>query len=211
MPECWLWRNPAPGTLRCPSASAPLVHFCDFSHCYLSNFLPLLTSSQLRADSSKSLHLGMSPCPWVTPPPRPEPDSQTVTLLQCVEIADARTTLGSHAQPGRFTQPGSCCPGIVPPPLQLSTSYFTLSATPSSNLSSPAGVASMSSLPATKDKQESQPLRAVCAAQDRFPPKGNHFWFDRLWILISQIFRIRIFLWRRRLQAWGENIKETNC
>lgn len=135
-PECWLWRNPAPGTLRCPAAPAPLVHFCDFSRCYLSNFLPLLTSSQLRVDSSKSLHLGTSPCPWVTPPPRPGPDSQTVTLLQCVEIADARTTLGSHARPGRLTQPGSCCPGIVPPPLHLSTSYFTLSATPSSNLSS---------------------------------------------------------------------------
>lgn len=116
-------KKTSPGNTEMPGSPVSYISLISLTR-YLSNFLLLLSASPLRVYSSKPLHLGTLPWPWVTPPPCPGPDSQSATLLQCVEISVANTILVSNALVDSLLSAAHVTTGIIPPPaVQLPISH----------------------------------------------------------------------------------------
>lgn len=114
---------------------SPKVTFLWCFCCHLSNFLPLLSPSPWRVILQRRRFWEYHhPCPWATPPLRVRWPDVRWPLYYSVWQCQAITALMSNDMPGLTAHLSSGCHNGSFTVISISTSYFTLSTTPSSNL-----------------------------------------------------------------------------
>ena len=111
------------GTLGMQEGPLKSHFFGDFC-CYLNNFLLWLSPSPLRVYPPKTMLLGPSPGPWVTPPLRVLGQMVRAPLYYSGWKCQALTPLNSNDVPGLTAHLSSGCRGDSHTIISISISFF---------------------------------------------------------------------------------------